>query len=201
MGAGLPRTGTHSLKLALEHLLGGPCYHMSEVFDHPEHVPLWHEAVRGQAHRFDEIFDTYVAAVDWPASAFWRELTSAHPDAIVLLSVRESAERWWRSADATVWDAIRGDGQGIEEWHAMVVELTETRFTPSWRSGEACMAAYERHNGEVRAALGSRVVEFRPEDGWVPICEALGLPVPDDPYPLTNTTEEFRQREAERDGT
>ena len=201
IGAGLPRTGTHSLKLALEQLLGGPCYHMREVFDHAEHVPLWHAAVRGEAHAWDEIFDGYVAAVDWPVSAFWRELTSAYPDAVVLLSVRESPERWWRSADQTVWNAIRSDGGGIEDWHAMVVALTASRFTPDWRDPDACIAAYERHNADVRTELGPRAIEFRPEDGWGPICDALGLPVPDEAYPLTNTSAEWHQRRAERSGS
>src|SRR3954447_22822143 len=48
VGAGLGRTGTASLKQALERLLGAPCYHMAEVFTHLDHVPVWHAAIRGE---------------------------------------------------------------------------------------------------------------------------------------------------------
>jgi hypothetical protein len=74
VGVGLGRTGTHSLKLALEDLLDGPCYHMLEVFEHLDHAPLWHAAVRGEPPDWDAIFDGFVATVDWPGAAFWREL-------------------------------------------------------------------------------------------------------------------------------
>src|SRR5690242_16311928 len=90
VGAGLGRTGTHSLKLALEQLLGAPCYHMAEVFEHPEHVPLWDQATRGEMPDWDALFDGYGAAVDWPMAAFWREIGEAYPDALILLSVRDA---------------------------------------------------------------------------------------------------------------
>jgi len=92
VGAGLPRTATHSLKDALQQLLGAPCYHMIEVFEHPEHVPTWHRAVKGEIPDWEGFLGGYEAAVDWPASAFWRELAASFPDAPVLLSVRDTAE-------------------------------------------------------------------------------------------------------------
>src|SRR5438132_13248585 len=106
VGAGLGRTGTMSLKIALERLLGAPCYHMIEVFEHPEHVPVWHAAVRGEPVDWDALFAGYVAAVDWPVAAFWREISAANPDAVVLLSVRDAAA-WWQSADQTNREASR----------------------------------------------------------------------------------------------
>src|SRR5438552_15142927 len=101
VGAGLPRTGTHSQKVALEQLLGAHCYHMVEVFAHPEHAPIWREAVHGTMPDWPALFDEhgYQAAVDWPVSAFWRQLSEAYPEAIVLLSVRDDADTWWRRAD------------------------------------------------------------------------------------------------------
>jgi hypothetical protein len=74
VGAGLGRTGTNSLKLALEQLLGGPCYHMFEVFGHPDSIPRWVDAVEGRPVDWDALMNGYRAAVDWPAAAFWREL-------------------------------------------------------------------------------------------------------------------------------
>ena len=79
VGAGLGRTGTNSLKLALERLLGAPCYHMYEVFLHWDCVATWRDAISGKPINWDELFDGYAACVDWPAAAFWREISDANP--------------------------------------------------------------------------------------------------------------------------
>src|SRR5437867_2322185 len=151
IGAGLGRTGTHSLKLALERLLDGSCYHMLEVFGHPEHVPLWQQASEGSPVDWDAIFENFNAAVDWPASAFWADLAKMYPDAVILLSSRDS-EGWWKSASNTIFQAMdRQAPPEMAEWHKMVVTLLGERFTPGWRDEAAAVAAYERHNAEVRA--------------------------------------------------
>src|ERR1700681_1618818 len=103
VGAGLGRTGTHSLKVALEQLLGGPCYHMMEVFGRPDDIPVWHAAVNGDMPDWSEFLSEYRAAVDWPAAAFWREISAANPDAVVLLSSRDT-DGWWTSADNTIFN-------------------------------------------------------------------------------------------------
>ncbi|MDQ3944013.1 MAG: sulfotransferase family protein, partial [Actinomycetota bacterium] len=102
VGAGVGRTGTTSLQLALEELLGARCYHMMEVFPQPGHVEAWHQAVKGNLPEWDQLLAGYGAAVDWPVSGFWRELSVAYPDAVVVLSVRESPEVWWKSASQTI---------------------------------------------------------------------------------------------------
>src|SRR5690242_13736078 len=109
LGAGLPRTGTTSLSAALQVVLGGRCYHMHEVFKHLEHVPAWRAATDGQPPDWHEFFRGYTAAVDWPASAFWRELMTAFPNAVVVLSVRADAETWWQSVAATVLPTARNE--------------------------------------------------------------------------------------------
>src|SRR4029077_214821 len=86
VGAGLGRTGTASLQLALPQLLDGRCYHMGETFGLPEDIPVWHAAVNGTAPDWNSFLAEFVAAVDWPACAFWSELADANPDAVVLLS-------------------------------------------------------------------------------------------------------------------
>ena len=193
VGAGLGRTGTHSLKLALEQLLGGPCYHMLEVFQHPEHVPLWQGAANGDMPDWDSLFAGYVATVDWPAASFWPELGASYPDAPVLLSVRDSSEEWWRSADRTIFEVSRRPVVGPDPWREMWDDLSRNRFIARLDDRDAAVAAYERHNAAVRKAVPhDRLVEWRPADGWDPLCRALGVPVPDDPFPVTNTTAEFR---------
>ena len=196
VGAGLPRTGTRSLKLALERLLGEPCYHMHEVFENLDHVPAWRGALAGDPPDWSSFPAGYASAVDWPASAFWQELAEANPGAVILLSLRESAEQWWRSADQTILPYIRRPPDaGREDWHALVHGLLQARIAPGWDDADVAMAAYKRHNEHVRAsAPRDRLVVWRPEDGWAPLCWALDLPVPDEPFPRLNTTEEWLQQ-------
>jgi hypothetical protein len=192
VGAGLGRTGTLSLKLALERLLGAPCYHMTEVFAHPEHVALWHAAARGEPVDWQALFAGYAAAVDWPVGSFWPEVSEAFPEALIVLSTR-SAESWWRSASQTIFP-ISAKAAGTP-WHAMWMELASSRFTTRLDDRAAAIAAYERHNADVRArAPQARLLEWTAKDGWAPLCRALGVPVPDETFPHTNSTEEFLGR-------
>jgi hypothetical protein len=196
VGAGLGRTGTHSLKIALEQLLGGPCYHMLEVIGHPEYAKYWQRATDGEPVDWQVVMDGYVAAVDWPAAAYWRELADANPDAIVLLSTRSSADAWWKSADETIFEISRREVPPDHELAEMIemprAMLTKT-FTPNWSNEDEAKRAYEAHNANVRAsARPDRLVEWQPGDGWDSICHALGMRVPDTPFPHVNTTDEFR---------
>jgi hypothetical protein len=189
VGAGLGRTGTMSLKLALERLLDAPCYHMAEVFVHPEHVAVWHAAARGEPVDWHALFDGYAAAVDWPVGSFWPEVSAAFPDALILLSTR-SAESWWTSASTTIFPAS-AKAAGTP-WHAMWLELARNRFTPRLDDRAAAIAAYERHNADARArAPRARLLEWTAAEGWGPLCRALGVRVPDEPFPHANSSEEF----------
>jgi hypothetical protein len=194
VGAGLGRTGTLSLKLALEKLLGAPCYHMSEVFANQEHIPLWHQAARGDMPDWSGLFAGYQAAVDWPAAAFWEELSAAYPDAVILLSVRDP-ESWWESASNTIFPSSRAvEGTA---WRAMVDDLFASRFTLDLDNKAACIERFERHYEHVRStAPAGRLVEWRPGDGWAPLSAALGVPAPDEPYPRVNTREDWARRQA-----
>ena len=197
VGAGLPRTATRSLKDALELLLGGRCYHMAEVFQHLEDVPVWRAATRGDELDWRSFPPDSVAAVDWPASAFWRELAAAHPDAVIVLSTRESATKWWESADETIFPVLRKpvEQPENEEWHQMVHELAAREIGADWDDAVQAQAFYERHNEQVRReAPADRFVDWQARDGWEPLCDALGVPVPDEPFPRVNTREEWRAR-------
>ena len=196
VGAGLGRTGTHSLTSALEQLLGAPCYHMIEVLEQPAFVPYWQDAVDGVPVDWDAVMNGYAATVDWPAAAFWQELMARSPDAIVLLSTRSSAQAWWKSADETIFALGRRgappDPRG-QDLMRMILGLFEKRFSADWSDPAAAQRAYERHNDAVRAGVPpARLVEWQPGDGWEPICAALSLPVPGVPFPHVNKTDEFR---------
>jgi hypothetical protein len=198
VGAGLGRTGSHSLKLALERLLGEPCYHMVEVFEHLEHVPTWHAAIRGEQVDWQPVLGGYTAIVDWPGAAVWRDLAATYPDALVLLSTRRDAATWLKSARATILDNgpenKMEDDPSLPGFVPMVRDMF-TLFEPDWRDDGAAMAAYDRHNASVRReVLAERLVEWQPGDGWQPLCTALGVAAPDEPFPHVNTTDEFRAR-------
>jgi hypothetical protein len=194
VGAGIGRTGTHSLKLALERLLGAPCYHMLEVLEHPEHIPTWHAAMRGEDVDWEEVFGDFVATVDWPGGAVWREIADAYPDALVLLSTRASADDWWRSADRTIFETLRAEAPPeMAAWKAMVDDMMRLRFSEHPFDEATAKAAYDAHNAAVRdLAPPGRLVEWQPGDGWEPLCAALGAAVPDEPFPHVNTTADFR---------
>jgi hypothetical protein len=193
IGAGLGRTGTNSLKAALERLTGCPCYHTHEVLLNLDHVMLWQQAFQRGEGDWDAIFGRYVATVDWPGCAFWSQLAARYPEAPIILSTRATSEEWWASAQDTVFASMkRGPLPGLEEWYQMM-RVAMLPFTDRWDDAEAAVAAYEAHNASVRRdAPAHRLVEWDPSRGWRPLCDALGLPVPDEPFPHLNTTKDFR---------
>jgi hypothetical protein len=197
VGAGLGRTGTASLKKALEQLLGGRCHHMFEVLENPDSVAVWHSVVRGESDDWEALMGGYTASVDWPSCAYWPELSAANPDAVVLLSSRASPEKWWASMEKTIIQALTTDlppeAEPMAEHRAMVLEMLDRRFTPDWREPQAAMAAYERHNRRVRSEVPpERLLDWQPGDGWVPICAALGVAVPSEPFPHENDSAAFQ---------
>lgn len=188
VGAGVGRTGTLSLKLALERLLGGTCHHMVEVFDRPEQVAGFTAAIDGETVDWPALLQDFSAIVDFPGSLFWAELAAAFPDAKVLLSTRD-AEGWYRSASHTIFVA----DESPSPWMQAMERGFSDFFGADPGDQAAMIAAFERHNAAVRAAVPpDRLIDWTPGDGWGPICEGLGLPVPDEPFPRTNTTAEFR---------
>lgn len=200
IGAGLPRTGTTSLKGALELLLDGPCYHMFEFFPRKEeHGAAWWQAYDGDPSALDPVLAEWVAAVDWPASVCWQALAERHPDALIVLSHRGDAETWWRSADRSVWEVMRrAEANAAEEpviaaWNNKM--RTTAGFGDDWDDPAAAQAVYRRHYDNVIAsAPADRLLVWQPEDGWEPLCEALGVDVPDQPFLHRNTGDEFRRR-------
>ena len=192
VGAGVGRTGTASLKLALEQLLGGRCHHMLEIIGDPSQVPGWTDAIEGRDVDWQELLGAYVALVDWPGASFWRELSDANPDALVLLSTRDP-EAWYRSASNTIFNVFASPPPGLEQWFGTVGTMFATRFSDDLEDRVKTIEAFERHNAEVRAGVpAERLLEWTASDGWEPICERLGVAVPDQPFPLVNTTNDTR---------
>jgi hypothetical protein len=192
VGAGVGRTATHSLKVALERLIGGKCHHMLEVFADPRQVSGFTDAIEGKPVDWAQLMSGFTASVDWPSASFWPELSEANPDALVLLSVRD-AEDWYRSASNTIFLGFELLPPEMRPWMDEVRKLLRDRFSDRLDDSVAMIDAYERHNEAVRRSVPpERLLEWRPEDGWDPICERLGVSVPDEPFPVTNTMAEMR---------
>ena len=199
IGTGFGRTGTHSLKIALEMLGLNPCYHMMEVFAHPDHIPVWDGLAAGTRDDFDTALAGHPATVDWPTTFFWRELMRRNPSARILHSERP-AEEWWQSISRTIFDSlVQPVTADAPPWMANFKAMTKRAIIDGTFGGdlskENAIAIYERHNQAVRDEVpAGKLLVFNAKDGWAPLCEFLGVPVPDAPYPRTNSTDEFRVR-------
>jgi Sulfotransferase domain len=203
IGAGFGRTGTLSLKAALEELGFAPCYHMREVFEHPKDAGLWKAAAEGEPVDWHSVLDQYQAAVDWPVCAFYKELMEEYPEAKVLLTVRDP-ERWYESTAATIHNvqrrfskvprfmkrflpAISNVGQMIQ---AVVWDGT---FHGNFVNKDQAISIFNRHIEEVqRYVPAERLLVYTVKEGWEPLCAFLGVEVPaDKPFPHLNDRENF----------
>ena len=213
IGAGMGRTGTTSLKLALEHLLGAPCFHFIEYKLHPElmapwqslaaEVPLFSEPEAMPdipPSRWQQVMPNYVACVDEPAAFYWLPLSRAYPDAVIILSVRDT-DRWWASMKALLdhrmaeWqqaESISAGRRAFLEFENAIYGDEDELYSET-----ANKAMFEKHNravmdyAERHPAFRKRLRVWNVSQGWEPICQVLGLPVPDIPFPHANKAGEF----------
>ncbi|MEP3051830.1 MAG: sulfotransferase family protein [Erythrobacter sp.] len=200
IGAGFGRTGTASMKAALEILGYDKTHHMFEVMTSKDQLRLWHDVATGKPPQWEQIFDGFPAAVDFPSASYWRELAAHYPQAKVILTTRSSAS-WWKSARATIIEI----GRTAPRW--------ATRFIPPVRMNkemvdgtvwnrmfdgrqfeeEHARAVFDAHNEAVQAELPpERLLVFEVKQGWEPLCAFLGKPVPDRPFPHVNDSAQFQ---------
>ena len=200
-----------SLKAALETLGFGPCYHMIEVFEHPEHAGFWQAAWRGEPVDWDGLLGGYEAAVDWPACTFYEELLQRHPDARVLLSVRDP-ERWYESTRDTIYQISKITAgsrlsraafafvslfvSGIFHIGRMNNEIIwQGTFDGRFEDRSHALEVFVRHNEEVKRRVpAEKLLVFEVKEGWGPLCEFLGVPEPDKPFPRLNDAAQMRRR-------
>jgi Sulfotransferase domain len=198
IGPGFGRTGSASLKRALDILGFGPCHHMEEVFAHPEQVPYWQAVAARRTVDWDEVFAGYRSQVDWPGAHVWRELAEHYPKAKVVLSVRPE-EAWWRSFSATIGKLVAERAQFPLPPHvAAMLEAAGVEMIGNQTFGgritdkAGALAAYHRRTREVSAAVPpAQLLVFDVAERWEPLCRFLGVPVPEEPFPHVNSTEEF----------
>jgi Sulfotransferase domain len=197
IGPGFGRTGTMSLKHALEQLGFGPCHHMEEVFAHPEQIPHWQAVAAGRPVAWDDVFAGYRSQVDWPGAHPWRELAATYPQSKVILSVRPEAA-WWTSFSATIGALFDAPDQvplppHLRTMRDVAIELIQVQtFGCPSTDRQGVLAAYRRRTEEVCAAIpAERLLVFNVAEGWAPLCRFLDVPMPDVPFPRMNSTEQF----------
>lgn len=202
IGAGMGRTGTTSLQIALQELGFDPCYHMTEALRNPSHVPMWHGAGRGKTVNWDEVLGDYEATVDFPGCSFYRELMAHYPEAKVLLSVRDP-ERWYESAYETIYQMTKV----IPVWLRLLVrplgkiyEMTDSviwqgTFEGAMENRERAVQKFIEWNEQVqRDVPPEKLLVYSVKEGWEPLCDFLGVPVPDKPFPHANDRVKMQQR-------
>ncbi|MFI6603938.1 sulfotransferase family protein [Nonomuraea sp. NPDC050536] len=201
IGAGFGRTGTLSMKVALEQLGFGPCHHMSEVVERHGQLRRWLALASGHPVDWDELLGGYESCVDWPSAAYWRELAEHFPQARVVLTVRDP-ERWLASMNATILKQrrrplIQGLSSLLGTDLAAFIRMTrltvvERVFDGRTDDRDYLLKAFTRHVEEVKATIpAERLLVFEVSQGWEPLCDFLGVPVPSEPFPRVNDAAHF----------
>jgi hypothetical protein len=204
IGAGFGRTGTMSLKAALEQLGAGPCFHMIDIIRDPSQLPYWQAAADGEPVDWEDALDGWEASVDWPGCTFYEQHMETWPDAPVLLTVRDP-EAWYRSVSNSIYAAkemaMRGELKPPEEnppspevMQMINGLIWNGTFHGRFHEKDYALKVFHDHNEDVKRTVPpDRLVVYEIGQGWGPLVEMLGVQAPDAPFPHLNDTESFRQ--------
>jgi hypothetical protein len=203
IGAGFGRTGTLSLKVALEELGLRKCYHMTDVLAHLEHAAVWDDAGQGKPADWDSLFDGYAATVDWPGCAFYEELMRRYPNAKVILTVRDPG-RWYDSARQTIYQAsklfprwLRWLNPKLNRFGMMTERVIwQGTFQGRFEDKPFAIEVFNKHNEHVRHSVPpGQLLVYEVSEGWEPLCKFLEMPVPEGKaFPRVNDAAEFQAR-------
>ncbi|MCC2657534.1 MAG: hypothetical protein K0Q76_2642 [Panacagrimonas sp.] len=189
IGAGFGRTGTDSMREALNLIGRGPCHHMLEVNRNEEQKRLWRAFVQGAPIGWDALFDGFASCMDWPSAHYWKELADYYPRARVVLTWR-SAESWWESFAQTLVPAMQNSTDPASLGLALVRDQV---FGGRPQDRDHAIAVYEANVRAVKDTIApERLLVHEAGEGWEPLCAFLGVPVPDQPYPSRNNADQFR---------
>ena len=209
IGAGWGRTGTESLKLALEQLGFGKCYHAYELIANPHQIVYWEQLQNGEKPDYNTLFEGYQAAVDFPVCYHYRELTEQYPDAKVILTVR-SPSHWYDSAAKTIFMKPEQAKVRLLWFLSLFSKRLRyiyriTKYGQSFLFGRvwknetadktAMMDFFNNWNEEVKQTIpANKLLVYEVKQGWEPLCKFLNVPVPDTPFPKANEHGDFHKR-------
>ncbi len=196
IGTGFGRTGTDSMREALEILGFGPCHHMRALIEDDPHNMAWRGCIASEDMDWDQLLGGYQSCVDWPSAHYWPQLVEQFPEAKVLLTWR-TPESWWASFEKTILPRLLEDTETEET--APGSQLIALRvFGGKPLEKNHCISAYEANVAAVKAKIpADRLLIYKIGDGWDPLCDFLNVGVPDTPYPRSNNTAEFQKWMAE----
>ena len=201
IGPGFGRTGTSSLKIALEHLGFGPTHHMFEVRDNADlQLAYWESAAEGRLPDWDRVFAGYGSQMDWPGARFWRELAQHYPDARIVLSVRDPDE-WFDSVSATILPLLAGRGKHPVPLVNRIAEMgyrliDEQVFGGRMSERSHATKVFRDHIATVQATIpAKRLLTFDVREGWEPLCTFLDVPIPAISFPRLNSSKHFNDTE------
>ena len=207
IGTGQARTGTTSLKAALEQLGFGKCYHMWELMNNPDQLIYFEQAERGENINWDELFTGYLSACDYPVIRYYKQMLKKYPDAKIIHTVRD-ADSWFKSCTETVFWAIKPSFSRlfsmlirlpfsptlrkrlrILKFNALMVHST---FGKDLKNKEKVIDYYNKYNAEVLSNIPKeKLLVYNVKSGWEPLCNFLNVPIPSTPFPRSNTKDDF----------
>ena len=213
IGAGFGRTGTESLKMALEQLGFSKCYHAFELMQYPEHLPEWKKLQRGEVPDYDLLFKGFQSSADFPAALYYKEFIKRYPNAKVVLTVRDP-EKWYASASKTIFRKIPNfilalirliglfskTARAFPDMHIQIRDLVhDDVFKGRANDHEHAIATFNAWNEEVKRNVpADRLLVFEVKDGWEPLCRFLNVPIPSMPFPRSNDSDSFDKNLAKR---
>lgn len=209
IGLGMGRTGTSSLKLALQKLGYGACYHMKDLINNPADVRYWKEIDRYGETNWQSLFGNYQSAVDFPTIGYYKDILRAYPDAKVILTVRDD-ESWYKSAIQTILNAEPGFLDKIKMSFRLpfssrlrslmqVFKLSKKFWLKNigndYKDKEKAIRFFRQWNEQIKQEIGEEnLLVYNVAEGWLPLCKFLGTPVPAEPFPKTNSRNEFKDK-------
>ncbi len=210
IGAGLPRTGTNTLREALEILGFSKTYHMKHLLVHPEDLHYWTTLKATGTTDWDALYDGYQATVDFPCYPWYKEHMKQYPDAKVILSTRPF-EKWYTSFYSTIWKAqnppeaekaAMGERVAADPRLQTVMKvmgfakqvMSEEHFQGKFLDKEFMEKVFDDHHEEAKRYVpADKLLVYDVTEGWEPLCKFLDVKVPNEPLPHTNKKEDFHE--------
>lgn len=209
IGAGFGRTGTLSLKYALEKLGFGRCYHMVELLRNPDQIQYWEDLEKGKGIDWEQLFTGYQSIVDLPGYRVYQKILQHYPDAKVILNTR-SFDPWYESVYHTIFQAAPSLSQKIVMSLQMpfsprlrkIVRVLKYADRVFWQGDfqgrfqdkEFTRKIYEKHHQDVIDHVPpDKLLVFEAKEGWDPLCRFLEVQKPKEPYPRLNERMNFKQ--------